>query len=351
VLDVQLGLEDGSGERFVTFRFFLRSEAEWAPAGHQVAWQQVALPTQARQTSRPTRGAPAETNEAFVLESADVRAVVDKTTGELAELSANGRNVLRSGPHLQLWRAATDNDGLRLMPRRAAGPLPRWLELGLDRLEHRQMTTCHKRGGVEVVRAASGRGVWDDALHRQLYRLLGDGGLLVENEVLLGPELRDLPRVGVVLVLEPGLERLEWFGRGPWESYSDRLASAVVGRFESTVSREYVPYILPQEHGHHCDTRWLALTDGEGFGVEVEGRPTIGFSASHFTAGDLFAARHTCDLEPRPEVALSLDHAQRGLGTASCGPDTSERYRLLEPVYRFAYVLRVTWSRQEKPGS
>ena len=38
---------------------------------------------------------------------------------------------------------------------------------------------------------------------------------------------------------------------------------------------------------------------------------------------------------------LSLDHAQRGLGTASCGPDTRPQYRLDAPVYRFAYVLRV----------
>ena len=74
----------------------------------------------------------------------------------------------------------------------------------------------------------------------------------------------------------------------------------------------------------------------------VSGRPSIGFAASHFAASDLYGARHTCDLEPRPEIYLSLDHAQRGLGTASCGPDTDPRYRLLEPVYRFSYALRVT---------
>ena len=101
-----------------------------------------------------------------------------------------------------------------------------------------------------------------------------------------------------------------------------------------------MPYIVPQEHGHHPDTRWLTLTDDAGFGLEVRGRPTIGFGASHFTAADLTAARHTNELEPRAEVLLSLDHAQRGLGTASCGPDTAERYRLLEPRYSFGYVLR-----------
>jgi beta-galactosidase len=142
------------------------------------------------------------------------------------------------------------------------------------------------------------------------------------------------------MTLAPGLERLTWFGRGPWENYADRLSSTVVARFESDVAAQYVPYILPQEHGHDGDSRWLKLTDAEGRGLQVEGRPTIGFTASHFTAQDLYRARHTSDLEPRAEIVLSLDHAQRGLGTASCGPDTAERYRLNEPVYRFAYVLR-----------
>ena len=198
---------------------------------------------------------------------------------------------------------------------------------------------------------ASGRGDWRDATHRHSYRLLAAGGLLVENEVRVARELRDLPRVGVVLTLRPGLEQLEWFGAGPWESYPDRLASTVVGRFASTVSDQYVPYILPQEHGHRSDVRALSLTDGDGFGLAVEGRPTLGFTASHFTAADLYAARHTCDLEPRAEVVLSLDHAQRGLGTASCGPDTAPPYRLVEPVYRFAYVLTPSASRHENAGS
>jgi beta-galactosidase len=117
------------------------------------------------------------------------------------------------------------------------------------------------------------------------------------------------------------------------------------------VSDQYVPYILPQEHGHRSDVRTLALTDGAGFGLEVKGQPTIGFTASHFTAADLYAARHTCDLEPRAEVVLSLDHAQRGLGTASCGPDTAPQYRLAERVYRFAYVLTPTASRDENAAS
>jgi beta-galactosidase len=302
--DVEVDLRDAG---HVTFRFALRAGTEWAGAGHEVAWQQLELRAPARSRGRGRRA----TFDGF-------------------------DEVILERPKLQLWRAPTDNDGLRLLPERRAGVLYRWLELGLDRLEHR----VESDDGHEVVTCVSGRDEWDDAIHRQRFRAL-DGGLLVENQVELGPELRDLPRVGVVLVLAPGLERLAWYGRGPWESYSDRKASAIVDRFESTVTDEYVPYILPQEHGHHGDTRWLELT-GDACGLRVEGRPAIGFSASHFSAGDLARARRTTDLEQRAETILSLDHAQRGLGTASCGPDTAERYRLTEAAYRFDYVLRRT---------
>jgi beta-galactosidase len=51
-------------------------------------------------------------------------------------------------------------------------------------------------------------------------------------------------------------------------------------------------------------------------------------SVSHFTPDDLFAAGHAHQLTPRPETLINLDVAQRGLGTASCGPDTLERYRI-----------------------
>ena len=101
-----------------------------------------------------------------------------------------------------------------------------------------------------------------------------------------------------------------------------------------------MPYVRPQEHGHHPDTRWLTLTDDAGAGLEVRGLPAIAFGASHFATADLTAATHTNELEPRAEVFLSLDHAQRGLGTASCGPDTAARYRLEDERYVFAFVLR-----------
>lgn len=302
--DVSLALPKGGGERFVTFRFF--------DGDHEVARQQLAVGGRPR---RPRRGRGMRT--------------------ELAEILGD---LVLDGPRLQLWRAPTDNDGLPLVADKWPGPLERWLELGLDRYE---LELVSARPG-ELVHRAPGI-----ATHTHRYRLLAGGEVLVENEVELDPGVRDLPRVGVVLTLRPGLERLEWYGPGPWEAYADRRAATTVARWRSTVTEQYVPYIAPQEHGHHPDARWLRLTDRRGRGIEVYGDPTIGFGASHFTVADLTAARHTNELEPRDEVVLSLDVAQRGLGTASCGPDTLPQYRLLEPRYSFAFTI----SRHDQPGS
>ena len=61
----------------------------------------------------------------------------------------------------------------------------------------------------------------------------------------------------------------------------------MVGLYRSIVADQYVPYIMPQEHGHKTDVRWLALSDVRGQGLRVAGEPTLEFSASHFTADDL----------------------------------------------------------------
>ena len=346
------GQKPAAGECFLTFRFYQRLATLWAPAGYEVGWAQVAVPVVLQATARAWRrgdqdkrgGEVVERNGQIVLRAGDVEAVFEREAGLLVSFGRQGRNLLLRGPQLNVWRAATDNDGIKLMEQPDWKVLPRWLALGLPELSHRldAVRLVEDEGGlpaVEIVASATGRKQWSDFTHIQRFSLLSDGVLTVNNEVRLGDGVTDIPRIGVSLVLPAALESLAWLGRGPWENYSDRKASALVGFYQSTVAEQYVPYIMPQENGHKTDVRWLTLTDDKGRGLRVSGAPTIEFSASHFTAGDLFQARHTYELAPRPEIYLNLDTAQRGLGTASCGPDTLPEYCLLAPLYRFTYQL------------
>ena len=43
---------------------------------------------------------------------------------------------------------------------------------------------------------------------------------------------------------------------------------------------------------------------------------------------------------PRPGCVVHIDAAHRGLGTASCGPDTFASYLVAPGVHRWSWTLR-----------
>jgi beta-galactosidase len=149
----------------------------------------------------------------------------------------------------------------------------------------------------------------------------------------------ELPRIGVLLRLPSSMQALSWYGRGPHESYVDRKAGARIGLHSGTVDEQYVPYIVPQEHGNKTDVRWIRLADQAGAGIRVSGRPLLEAGVSRYRQADLTRAAHTADLRAGKSIYLTLDLKQRGLGGASCGPDTLPKYRIQPGVHRFAFSL------------
>jgi beta-galactosidase len=360
-VDLPLEVGAGPGERFLNVRFHQREATDWAPAGHLVAWDQLTLSSRsgsaASASSLPrvsqlqqaavARGAVTAEQQVgrIVLRAGATVAAFDASVGRLIEFSHGGQNLIRRGPMLNVWRAAIDNDGLKLWDE-PDKPLARWRALNLPALEQRLEHMSIREGAeesvsVEFTHAASGRGQWSDFSQVSRYTLDSSGDLRVESVVKLGQGITDVPRVGVSLIVCDSLENLRWYGRGPWDNYSDRKDSATVGLWQSTVSEQYVPYIMPQEHGHKCDVRWLELHGVDGRGLRVAAQELLEFSALHFSDLDLYQAHHTYELVAHPDIYLNLDAAHRGLGTLSCGPDTRMEYRLQEREYHSGFVLRL----------
>jgi beta-galactosidase len=160
------------------------------------------------------------------------------------------------------------------------------------------------------------------------------------HETLRVPaEWDDLPRVGLVFAVDAAFDRLEWFGRGPLESYPDRRSSSIVGRHRSTAADQYHPYAVPQEHGAHAETRWFALTDHAGQGVRCTMPDPVSFAARRHTDEALTTATTLAELHTADHVDVHIDAAVRGLGTAACGPDTLAPYLLGAGTYRWVWVL------------
>ncbi|HLZ84667.1 MAG TPA: glycoside hydrolase family 2 TIM barrel-domain containing protein [Caulobacteraceae bacterium] len=353
VLDLPAMSVSEDREMFLTVRFALAEPTKWAPAGHEVAWVQLERRRPAgsapQTRSRRDAGAPGATPE--TIERADGVTILDEgfeavfsaTEGRLTRLTWRNHPILIAGPRLQVWRGATDNDGIKGWTGQRRKPLGRWLAAGIDRPMFLPASLSVAQGDagpvVTIVQAISCVAAEQAVVHTHSYSFGPDGVITVSNTFRVHPALDDLPRLGVTLTLPDDFEGLEWFGRGPLDTYVDRQRAGAIGRWSGTVSGQYVPYVVPQEHGNKTGLRWMELTGGAAAVRFTPSEPCEG-SATRFTPEDLFAARHTTDLAPRAEVIVNLDVRQRGLGTGSCGPDTLERYRIGAGDHELAFEIR-----------
>ena len=290
----------GDGEVIWTVRWTTRTDSPWAPAGHLVAWDQVVVRGRSARAGGVPRSAP------------------------VAALPRDIARVVRTPVTLNLLRAPTDNDGFKLMP---------------DLLERLGV------GGTATARWRA-QGVFGPDVeslvdHRRRVTVESDGSVLHEHEVVVPEALADLPRVGVVFEVPRSLDRLRWYGRGPLECYPDRQSGALIDVWEG--SPDELPYVVPQEHGLRTDCRWFELRRRDGSGLRIETVAPVGLhiGVSPHTPQQLLAAGDVTELERAEGLVVSIDVAHRGLGTASCGPDVLDRYRLVAGRHRFAFRLRV----------
>jgi beta-galactosidase len=306
-------LTDGGGddEAWLTLHLTTAADEPWAPRGTTVGAPRIRLRPERRDLLTRTGGKP--------------KACVD--------VDADGRlchPLLSAPPVLSLWRAPTDND-------RIGGMADRWERQGLPTAP-RTVLDVHRDGRRTIVRAehATADGI---VRHEQTFTSLPGGGVLVEETAVVPDGLTDLPRVGTVFATVFGLDHAEWYGHGPVETYPDRCAGGPVGRYAAPVADLFTPYLRPQESGGRHGTRWFTLTGPSGALIVHLDTPRQ-VSLTRYPAADLAAAGHHDELTPRAETFVRLDAAHRGLGTASCGPDTLPRYLVGPGTHRWAWTLR-----------
>jgi len=204
------------------------------------------------------------------------------------EVDSNGlisHPRLASAPTLSLWRAPTDND-------RVGGLAISWQDRGLQALSRRVVDVVRESGRL-TVRADYHAADACTITHEQVLTPI-DNGLLIEETAVLPAELADVPRVGSV-----------------WET--------------------------TESGGRHAVRRFVLIATDTRIAVHLDEPRQV--SVTRYRPADLAAAAHHDELVPRAGCVVHIDAAHRGLGTASCGPDTLPRHRIGPGTYRWSWVL------------
>lgn len=328
----------------LTVRWTLRQDKNWAEKGHEVAASQVMLAnpqttqasTKPHQASRhqpapelqPTDQGVRVVGEGFALTVAD---------GAWQTWTAAGQDLLVQPMEVNHWRAPTDNDEIRSWSGQDGKPAGRWRTLGLHNPTNQpRETKASRRSGVVTVRFGSTRQCTaGDITVDQTLRVTSEGLITLAVVFNVSSGLTDLPRLGLRTALPAGFEHMSYFGHGPHECYPDRQSGSLLARHELSVSDTYVPYVMPQEHGHHTGLRSLSLANAHTqlTVTAADAMQPFQGGATHLPHEALERSLHTSDLVPTPETWLTLDAAMRGLGTASCGPDAFAPYRIGPGTY------------------
>jgi len=297
------------GERFLTLSVVRKAATEWSQRKAELGEVQFGLKSLALPKPRKQKASL-------------ISGVVTK----------DGEILLPAGvsaPALTLFRAPTENDIYGHIA-------PKWRTWGLDQLTQTGAKVTKTPTQIKITKAwKTGAGI--EIRHLQIIEAV-HGGFSVTETIKIPTLLSDVPRIGTTFQLSGTLSNVTYFGAGPVETYPDRRLASIA-KCISTVEDQYIPYVVPQESGGHNGVRWFELSDDKGQKVRILLDAPRQVSVLPFTQEELTAKSHDVELKRSGTTVVTIDVAHRGLGTASCGPDTIDKYLIKPGSHSFKWTV------------
>lgn len=344
--DVPLVLDTAeAGEYYLSVYAYTKQATDLVPANHEIAREEFKIGNgDFFGSGKESEGKLSfkKKGNTLTFEANGVTGSFDLAKGELTSYKKQGdkEETLSGFPTPYFWRAPTDNDYGNQMPKKQ----------GVWKNAHSNPTVQ----GVTVGKKTDAglpvevKYMLKDANvpYTVNYLIQPDGDVTITASIdRTGKQLPEIPRFGMRITLPGNYSDLEYYGRGPWENYSDRNTSSFMGTYKDKVENQFTwSYIRPQESGNKTDARWIKLGNGSST-LTVTGAQPLSFSALNITPesidpGPVKVATHTNDVHPENKVYLQVDLAQRGVGgDNSWGALPHDQYLLKADKYTYSYTL------------
>lgn len=327
-------------EYFLRVSYKQKEKTLWADKGFEVASTQFKLPVNTPPVFNVGANQPVKMTQdaqSVTISGNGFTVSFDKKTGFMNRLINNGTNLLTAdgSPKLHLWRASHRNDD--------DWAYRQWEKFGVTTLQYTLVdfkVEVVDNYSVKVVSTTKadgkeGFGVY----HTATYLVKGDGSIKVDNQVQFVGFRINLARIGVRMLLDMRLDRMTFFGRGPYENYSDRKSAADVGVYDLGVNEQY-EYEKPMERGNHEEVRWAKLSGKDMPSMMVQSdEKLMQVAALPHTDEQMYPVEYKIDLPASTATVFCVSTKTLGVGSNSCGPQPLEEFKVLAEPTSFSYTI------------
>ena len=345
-----LAKEEKPGEYTVTVSFHLKEDKVWAEAGHEVAFGQYVYQVEEPKKTCPEGVKVIRSTHNIGVRGAHFEVLFSVLNGGLVSYKYAGKEMIEAIPKPNFWRAPTDNDCGNLMGMRYG----QWklASMYLSHKDFRQGAYGPANMPEVEVNEKSVKVSYTYIMPttptsecKLSYEVFGDGR--VKTTLVYDPikELGDMPEFGVIFKFNADYDRVEWYGLGEAETYSDRKKGAKLGIYANMVADNIARYMVPQECGAKEEVRWAKVTDRKGRGMLFEMDENNGpmmFSALPYTPHEMENAMHPYELPEVHYTVVRVAKDQMGIGgDDSWGARTHEEYLLkTDKKMEFSFVFK-----------
>lgn len=325
----------------INFKYIRKSD------GHIIANEQIAIK---EAIIAPTIDAAlnaevkfTDNTDCVVADFNNIRITFNKAIGYIDSILVNDKECLYlddtqygKGVMENIWRAVNDNE---------RNVVKFWKLFGYDNLIYSNITTEINADCLTTTKTA-GNSKLNLFKFITSYKFNTDGSILINATVIpLNKAMyKKIPKFGFILPLIEDYSKIEYYGRGDMENFSDFKAHTSVGLYNTKEVLEYEePHIKPQDSGNRSEVRYVKALNGEGHGFIIQALDNyLNFNVSRYPLENLYTALHREDLFIAPATYMFIDGFVRGLGSNSCGQDPLEEHELyIDKPLQFSFKLTI----------
>lgn len=312
------------GEYIVEVSAQLKNNTLWAHKGYEITFTQnelknIQYPITEKDSINVVIGSTniGVSGEHFSLQ-------LSKAQGGLTSYKYDGKEFISEVPMTSYWRATTNNDqgyngGFEFGQWYTAGKFQKLIGDKVIR-DDKYVTVIFKYQLALSV----------ESYNTISYKVTQDGKVQINANYEGIDSLPILPAFGIDIRIPHEYCNYKYYGLGPDENYIDRNNGVKLGIYTGTAFNNLTPYLVPQETGNHCGTRWLEVLNDKGKGLRFSAlNEPFEQSVLPYSEYELENAKHHYELPDPYCTRVRILAKQMGVGgDDSWGAPVHSQYQI-----------------------